>query len=94
MKQVKFNPQLVRGNAIKELTENETSLKERYAGEEKVELKIEPKPVQLARIVWNGLLTAAGAFFALLGLMTLMHPLLRARLISVFVQFLTEAGLL
>mgnify|MGYP000500120930 CR=1 FL=1 len=94
MKQVKFNPQLVRGNILKELEENDKSLKERYATEEKVELKIEPKLVQLARKVWNGLLTVAGAFFSLLGLMTLIHPLLRTRLIAVFIQFFTEAGLL
>lgn len=94
MKQVKFNPQLVRGNVMKEWAENETSLKERYAEEEKLELKIEPKSVQRARMVWNGLLTAMGAFFALLGLVTLVHPLLRTRLISVFIQFFTEAGLL
>lgn len=94
MKQIKFNPQLVRGNAMKELEENDTSLKERYAAEEKVELKIEAKPVQLARKAWNGLLTAAGAFFALLGLVTLVNPMLRARLLAVFVQFFTEAGLL
>lgn len=82
----------MRGNAMKELEENNTSLKERYEPEEKVELKIEPKPIRLARKLWNGLLTAAGIFFALLGLATLIHPLLRARLITVLMQFLMEAG--
>lgn len=94
MKPVKFNPQLMRGNAMKELEENNKSLKVRYEAEEKVELKIEPKFVRLVRKVWNCFLTVTGAGFALLGLVTLIHPLLRARLITVIMQFFVEAGLL
>lgn len=94
MKSVKFNPQLMWGNAMKELEENNTSLKERYEEKEKVELKIEPKPVRLVRKVWNAVLTVTGGCFALLGLATLIHPLLRSRLMTVIIQFFVEAGLL
>lgn len=94
MKPVKFNPQLMRGYAIKELEENNTSLKERYGAEEKVELKIESKSVRLARKAWNNLLTVTGFFFAFLGLVTLIHPLLRSRFITVILQFFMEARLL
>lgn len=94
MKPVKFNPQLMRGNAMKELEENNKSLKARFETEEKVELKIETKSVRMARKVWNCFLTVTGACFALLGLVTLIHPILRVRLITVIMQFFVEAGIL
>lgn len=94
MKPVKFHPQLMRGNAIKELEENNVSLKERYEAEEKLELKIEAKPVRLVKKIWNGLLIVTSSFFSFLGLVTLIYPLLRSRLIAVIMQFFVEAGLL
>lgn len=94
MKSVKFNPQLIRGNAMEGLEENNTSLKERYEEKKKIELKVEPNAVRAAKRVWNGLLTIVGGFFAILGIITLAHPLLRFRFIAVMMQFFTEAGLL
>lgn len=90
----KFTPQLIRGNAMESLDEIGSSLKGRYEEEKKIELKVEPKAVRVAKRIWNIILNIIGGGFAVLGLVTLIHPLLRSRFCAVIVQFFVEAGLL
>ena len=75
------------------LLESSRSLRERFQEEKKMELKVERKAVIKLQRIWGMILNGAAAILAFIGLCSLLHPVLRSIILTVFVQFIREIGL-
>lgn len=57
-------------------------------------IKVDNKNIIMAKNAWNIILSFIGGIFASIGAYSLVHPVLRLEMLTVFGQFLDEVGLM
>lgn len=94
MEKIKLEQRLIENGIQEPLLESSLSLRERFQEKKKIEVKIERKTAITLQKIWRIILNGTAGVFALIGLCSLLHPVLRSWIFTIFAQFIREIGIL